>query len=262
MVLCLLVLTLENYRLLRNVLLQNRFRSITGKNEQIKNFFVFKPLTSYYTYSLDNDTSSEIIDILIKEAKKTTEFTIVFHYIYQTNMKLMFIEFYQIDSSHIVSMPLTWIQSSPIQDKIDVLFRYIFRPQNIHQLWGHIDYELIDYIHRRHLSSNIFNVQDKFKQWYNETFPHDDNCEQLSIDKEADGPACTCACRPYKLSYEQWSLSRALYYTFDLCVDLPLDEIQQCLAITHLGTIIRQDWSTYEIEIYRSLQYGCDDVDN
>lgn len=94
MTLCLLVLLLENYKRLFKIKRQQKIHITTGQNKQIKNVFAFKPLTYYNTYSIDDHTTIETLDLLLKEAKKSKEFTIVFQNDHSTNLKLTYIEFF------------------------------------------------------------------------------------------------------------------------------------------------------------------------
>lgn len=249
----LLSLVLENYRTLRNMIFK-------GKDHQIRNLFIFQSLKYYNTYSIDYHTSHDTMDTLIREAQKTEVFTLVFHYDFQTNIKYMHVEFVQDHHSYVVAIPLTLRFPLILQEKITLLYDHIFRSNSVLQVWGDMDYELMRKY--AHLSLDISDIQNKFKEWYNDTFVHGDKCPQRSIDEYMDGPTCTCANRPYKLSADQWSLSRAINFAFQIDFDLPMSEIHQCFAITQLATVIRYDWGIYHLEIYTNMNFECHDVAN
>ena len=249
---------LKKYQLKRNTL-----HIATFQHQDIKSLFVFQALKYHNTYSIDCYTTDEVLNRLIQEAQKSKLFTLLFQYHSQTNIKSMHIEFIQDRYSYIVSIPLTVPLPIAVQEKIHQMYHQIFLPKNTHQLWGpSIDYELMDYIKRHHLRLNAVDIQKKFKKWYNGVFPHEFTCAQVSINKNIDGNACTCIFRPYKSVSDQWSLLRAIDFTFHIINDVPVNEIQQCLAITQLALMIRQNWDFYELEIYQSIQFGPCDIAN
>lgn len=263
---------IENYQSLRKLwfkkfktsrkqqLKKNLIQSATKKHNEINNFYVFQALRYNSTYSIDYDTSEETIDKLIREAKRTQRFTIVCHYKYGTDIKFIYIEFVQSLSSHIVSIPFTLIHSMPLYKKIDMLLSQIFIRKNVLQIWGNIDYDIMNYMNSKQLSLNFFNTQEKFKDWYNETFVHSDDCPQISIDEYTDGETCTCGHRPYKSLKDKWSLSRALTFVFEMeSSDHLFNEVYECFAITKFAKIIREDWSIQDIELYMDMQCECDD---
>lgn len=274
MILCLFAFIFENYRLLRKSMIDMRRRrahrsikrtmdtKIQNHDEvQLKNLVIFQGLTIYTTYRIDND-SFDIVDLLIQKAKKTNMFTILLDYDWQTNKKSMCVEFVQARHSYVVSMPCIFTCPFELQNKIDVLFDHMFVPKNIIQVWGQMDSELMDLIKHRSLSASVFNVQDKFKEWYNEVLCHDHDCPQAKIDIIIDGPACTCIHRPYKSPSAQWSLPRAVQYFFTSYVDLPFDQGHQCRAISVLAKIIRQTWTLDEYEFYMMLHRDNSSTDD
>ena len=122
MALCLLVLILENYGLLWNVMIamkmfqeyrrqENKNDNYTRKHTEIKDLFIWQGLKYYTTYFIDYSTSNETIERLIQEAQKTKIFTIVSHYNLESNTKSMYIEFVQIRHSYIISIHLTLTNS-------------------------------------------------------------------------------------------------------------------------------------------------------
>src|SRR5579871_4907909 len=83
-------------------------------------------------------------------------------------------------------------------------------------------------------------MQQYFKKWYNKTFTHE--CGHL-LPWDDDHPSCTCSYRPVKHKNNQWSLQKAIAYTFDEFLDKTRTKSRwsQCLDIT---TIQRQLFST------------------
>ncbi|CAF4175115.1 unnamed protein product, partial [Rotaria sordida] len=66
---------------------------------------------------------------------------------------------------------------------------------------------------------------------------------------------CTCCHRPYKSSSCQWSISKAIAYTFDERYDYYMHDIHKCLAITKLGHVINGKWTSQKLNAYKQKQF-------
>ena len=84
------------------------------------------------------------------------------------------------------------------------------------------------------------NIQTQFKFWYNKTFPHEHKCPHYLKYESFDGSSCTYAHRPYKSAANQWSLSKAIAYTFDEQFDDVLEDIHRCTAVTKLAHVVTE----------------------
>jgi len=126
---------------------------------------------------------------------------------------------------------------------------------------------------------NTMNLQLRFKQWYNKTFLHTCGLRPLADDH----PSCTCLDRPVKYKNNQWSLQKAIAYTFNEFLDksqtrtpwsrpLNFSHIQQyallnnkikniydrrilyavndCLAVTKLLMVLEFIWTKQQLEQY------------
>lgn len=80
--------------------------------------------------------------------------------------------------------------------------------------WGDIKFALAKFIYRGLFSSytidqcDCINVQDRFKQLYNQAFPHE--CGLLFVQE--DHHLCTCKYRPLKDKHSRWLLQHAIAY--------------------------------------------------
>ncbi len=110
------------------------------------------------------------------------------------------------------------------EENITILYRWvqqivdtIFHPSKTFSSWGDGENQLFQSIPITSL--NFINVQDRFKDWYNNTYEHDENCYMTSFNDIADHPDCTCIHRPYKNSEEKWSLQKAIAIIFNAFLD-------------------------------------------
>ncbi len=125
------------------------------------------------------------------------------------------------------------------------------------------------------------NLQLLFKQWYNKTFVHKCGLLPSSIDN----PLCTCSHRPVKHKNNQWSLQKAIAYTFNEFLDKsqtrtpwsrPLNfsyieqyslinnkikniydrrvfyAVNDCLAVTKLLMVLEFIWTKEQLEQYNN----------
>jgi len=247
----------------------------------------FTPLNDCQIYLINQSTSTMVVHNLIEMARKTTRFTIDTEHDYETHEPaLIQIEFIQtnsivliIETCHLphVSSVLFWLIRS--------LLQIIFQSSNIIYSWGDLKVELSDFIHCglfclntvRQLS--IKDIQRYFKKWYNKTFVH--QCGLPSFHD--DHHLCTCLYRPVKDKNNQWSLQKAIAYTFLEFLDksrtksdwsrrlsrrniqqysminkpimrnhedLILYAVNDCLAVTKLLMVLESNWTKAQLRQY------------
>ncbi|UJR29608.1 hypothetical protein I4U23_017156 [Adineta vaga] len=117
---------------------------------------------------------------------------------------------------------------SPIYLQIQRLINTIFHPSKTLFAWGNEKKELIKFniyplfkcipLHQL----EIINVQDEFKYWYNDTYPHDSYCSMAIVKDKEDDPSCTCSHRPYKQQNNPWALQRAVANVLEEFLDKSL----------------------------------------
>ena len=181
------------------------------------------PLTDCQIYLINQTTSPELLQNLIQMARQTTEFTIDTEQDYSTHQPaLIQIQFIRanslvllIEACHLPhsSSVLFWL--------IRALLKIILRSSNVFFSWGDPILELESFVPFGLFSlDNIYqlttvDVQREFKTWYNHRFPH--TCAYPPFHD--DSPDCTCRHRPVKNPNNQWSLQRAIAYTFHEFLD-------------------------------------------
>lgn len=109
---------------------------------------------------------------------------------------------------------------------IQALVSMIFHPSKTFHGWNlnrqHLNaFVRIGYLTQSKLDQiTIIDLQDRFKQWYNQTFPHLHNCPAISSfsssEIQVDDPSCSCQHRPYKQTNDKWNLSHAFQRVFRL----------------------------------------------
>ncbi|CAF3147106.1 unnamed protein product [Rotaria sp. Silwood2] len=240
---------------LSNQQLSNKYTSVTNvkKYKTINDLPNFIPLIPYRSFYIDRTTSNTIVDDLIIRAKETRRFTVICFDDCLSPNKIQ-IEFIR-ESESIIVLIETFRESRLLSKKIKQLFSTIFVSTNIIQAWGDIVYDL-SYLRNsgfitfeKFRKIRLLNIQQDFKQWYNQTFNHNQNCSQMVDYNDIDGPLCSCSHRPYKCFHDEWSLSYAIAYTFAEYLHLGNEhDVNQCLAITKLSRIVQEQWTRQQIK--------------
>ncbi|CAF1086712.1 unnamed protein product [Rotaria sordida] len=217
----------------------------------------FVPLPPYRVIVIQQQTSPVIVNELIIEARKTNRFTIHPYDYKSSGDHYLEIEFLQQSSSSIIISIEIFHQQNLLFERIDDLLSIILHPSNMIYTWEDFDKNLIDYqSYQVFLNGDInrchfVNVQNCFKTWYNTTFGHNQNCNQLLDFNDIDGPLCSCSHRPVKCPTEQWSLTNAIAYTFHQNFSNGSTSSKTCPAITKLFNIIQNNWTRQQIEYFR-----------
>jgi hypothetical protein len=193
-------------------------------NIELSVLSTFTPLNNdYQIYHINRTTSTVLVQDLIQLARKTTRFTMDTEIDYYTHEPaLIQIEFIEtnsillfIETCHLPcpSSVLFWLLQS--------LFKVIFHPSNVIFSWSDLLFELTNFLHYGLFSLNSIhqinnlNIQVRFKEWYNQTFLH--KCGLQPFDD--DHQLCTCLYRLVKHKNNQWSLQKAIAYTFHEFLD-------------------------------------------
>jgi hypothetical protein len=226
------------------------------KRKEIHDLPHFLPIINYRTHQIDETTSPTTVDEIIAEAKQTNKFTIApYDDKITTNKLSLHIEFIQEFRSWIIIIDIV-PQGTVLFIKVHRLMRIILHSSNIIQVWNDISDILLQfedlncYFYDNIKDIGLFNVQEAFKTWYNKTFSHNENCDQILDYNDIDGPLCSCSHRPLKNSTEKWPLSLAIAHTFNEYLNMANNEINVCLAITKLSVIIEEKWDRQQINDY------------
>ena len=213
----------------------------------------FKSITNHQLVRIDPTTSIETVNKLIIEAEQTNTFTLVPYDNDYTNIYFLNIEFIQSTTSVIVLLQV-FHQHNDLFERINVLLSIIFQSSKRIHVWGSFNKDFIQYqvypvffqdaIEQAH----FIDIQIDFKNWYNRNFSHHRHCRQTVDVNDIDGPMCSCSHRPYKYSTDQWSLSNALAYTFNEHIDDTCNSVEQCLAVTRLANMIRENRTHQQIQ--------------
>lgn len=246
-----IILLLINYQQLKKIFSMKNSQMKMKEKRHLTDLTPFTPLTDYETYDLDQSTSIEIIHMLIHEAKQTNKFSYTTYYDDKSNEKYSIIHFIQSTSSSssiLIKIEMfERIFNGLFYDKIQQLLTIIFfSSNNIIYSWNFLSfppqefqiydifYDNTDKINQK----NFVALQHHFKCWYNSTFNHNENCDQIIDYMDIDGPLCSCSHRPFKSPTDTWSLSMAIMFTFHENLQLDNHPINQCLAITKLAVIM------------------------
>lgn len=187
---------------------------------------MFEPWKDCRIVHVHRSTPVNLLTCLIDSARKTIMYTIDTEGDFYTHQPaLIQIEFVGQDSLVILfemcHMPLDTFDGHRCH-LIRLLFETIFHTSNIIYAWGSITNELSNFVRYGFFSDelvhdlNLIDVQLEFKYWYNKTFTH--QCSLLWLT-DNDDPSCTCLHRPVKDNNHQWSLQKAIAYTFGEFLD-------------------------------------------
>ncbi|CAF1488361.1 unnamed protein product [Adineta steineri] len=207
----------------------------------------FIPLEPYQTHDIDESISPLIMDQLFEEAFKTTRFTIFTAYDNNLGDRIYIEIIRPLSSSIMLCLKKSYGYSSVQINQIHELLSIIFDFNNRIYLWGDNlnyimgileEYDLFVYDHILH-PIDVFDVHEYFQDWYCYTF---------------DGYPCSYPYKPFISLYEQYDLTYAIAYTFNLYLDINNDDydnhLNQCLAITTLALVIQQQWTRKQIQQY------------
>ena len=233
--------------------------AITNMIRNISDLPRFQPIKPYEVCFINRTQPQCILDEIIYLSEKTKQFTIVPHlnsvshdYI---KIQIEFIQDYQTIITFIEYCRDT-DRHSIYCNKLQRLFSNIFNPSKTIYTWGNIMELLRPYVIAGLFTrGNIFeaqnnNIQEQFKLWYNGQYPHTLPCHQYLKYDQQDNLLCSCAHRPYKTPSNQWSLPKAIAYTFDEQLTYYFFGVHQCLAISKLAHVINNRWTAQQLNQY------------
>ncbi|CAF4208212.1 unnamed protein product [Rotaria sordida] len=233
-------------------------------NRNINELPQFKPIKPCVLLYIYRAQAQFVLDELITEARKTKIFTIV-PKIGSLFSNYMFIHVELVQDSQTIIALIEYCterdRNSSYYHILHNFFTIIFDSSKTIQTWGNLLDLLVPYAQYGLFASSdvsqaqTINVQKIFKPWYNNIFRHDIQCQQYRKYDEIDSSLCTCCHRPYKSSSCQWSISKAIAYTFDERYDYYMHDIHKCLAITKLGHVINEKWTSQKLNAYKQKQF-------
>lgn len=245
--------------------------------------YPFQSLKPVIIHIMNDYTKLDGIVSLWEQAEQTEAFSIYIKRTDHTNeinsIAIQFLTVQQINSTVITFDLMNRPEhTSYLFTIIKSLLLHIFQPNKRCFIWNvqqnHDLYTLVDYhyISRFILESiQIIQLEPLFKYWYNKTYPHDQHCfvPMKYID---DSICCICPHRPYKNINDEWTLLRALYYTFNefICtIDDHSEKIPSaiqfsasyCSILTKLAMVIELDWTIEQLNQFkkyheRKLQFN------
>ncbi|CAF2149043.1 unnamed protein product [Rotaria magnacalcarata] len=214
---------------------QNRHRRHVRLEEQNnhyrRNYRPFTIPSSFYNIvHVHRFTSIDTISTLINHFESCYRYSIDTESDRFTN-ELSLIQVHSIPQhlpSFIVLFELNHLPSSNtlLFEKINLLFRFLFRLGNTIFSWGSMNTELQSVIRMNLFTwpslALLINLQDAFPDWYSRAQPFCKVCcpVQLLFTVMSSNYSCTCSnASPYVNPGEKWSLQNAIRYTANLFLD-------------------------------------------
>lgn len=184
----------------------------------------FEPLPPSKLFYINHNTSIHLVDDLIHFVQQIREFILLTKYdsiIYEPS--LLQIAFRKEHQTYVVFIEMRYLpgRDGVLFQRIQTLLGFILYPSNFVQSWGDIQMELKHFLVYDLFSMSQINemksvnIQQKFKRWFEKTFEHSNDCNDMYDDMN-DQSYCLCAYRPLKHTYNEWSLTMALTFTFQL----------------------------------------------
>jgi hypothetical protein len=218
-------------------------------NTELNNYPPLQSLTPYTIHLINHTTTNTTIAYLIEKVMHTQLFTIATETDCLTN-KPALIHIECVGHPSTIILVECWYLPEPhlrLFKQISRLFLSIFEPTKEIQGWGDLSIALKPFVRFNLFSmSNIqhthfSDVQQLFREWYNEIFPHSEGCcpsevpilgldficlhptdselNLSSVTEQYDYLSCICSHRPYKNPNDNWSLHVAMQVTFQEFLD-------------------------------------------
>ena len=226
------------------------------RNQQLSRLPTFTSDQPYKVIFINYMTAYFVILRLIERARKTKYFSIDTETDDITRKPaLIQIEFVQFEQNNdvreekiIVVFEMCQLPSktSWIYPRVQQLLEAIFHPSKTFLTWDNEKNQLFKFIIYQLFETvpigalYFINVQDGFKDWYNNTYKHEDDCYMATFNDISDDPECTCSHRPYKNPGDKWSLQRAVSTIFKQFLD---------------KSLTRNNWGQgLDIRLYQNIQ--------
>ena len=242
------------------IIKKTKSKSIVNKKtlkERLNNLPQFTPLLPVTLCIMQSTKNQTILDTLMEHVTHTTLFTmstpvdlpdingISFNFGFIEESRIMI---FTIDYCHNTD------KNTPFSWTLEYFFMHLLQPSVKIFTWGNHLPQLkslerfglftLDDINR----NNFIDIQKTFTPWYNNLFGHAITCKQYLKYDEIDGPFCSCPHRPCKYSSMQWSLQRAIMYTFNERFSDRPHGVAQCLAIAKLNHAIEKVETLQELK--------------
>jgi hypothetical protein len=227
------------------------------RNQELSQLPVFSMDQPYELTFINSKTAFFVLLHLIELARHTTCFTIDMEIDdFSQRPALIQIQFVsslekqQEEKVSIIILEMCHLPPMTTQtyQQIQRLVKIIFHPSKKLLVWGNGQQELSKFqIYHLFQSMTLYSldfihVQERFKNWYNDTYPHESNCPMAKFQDTTDDPTCICVHRPYKKTNELWALQVAVAHVFEQYLD---------------KSWTRSNWSVgLDIRLYQNLQFG------
>ncbi|CAF1097698.1 unnamed protein product [Adineta ricciae] len=220
----------------------------------------YTPLQSYRCIHIDELTVPSNINELIRNAARSTKFTLFCSNVYCEENDYIHLEIIRDSFSSMASIRRSMEYPPDVLEQIQQLFRIVMDSSNRVHIWGNISnmvsilekYEF--FYHDVSQPVHYINLQRQFKQWYNSVFPHHYYCQQILNYNTIDGPLCSCSYRPLKSINEEWDINQAIGYTFAEYLNMEtVDNVTSkhiCSAISTLSVVLDQQWTHEQVQNY------------
>jgi hypothetical protein len=234
----------------------------------------FKPLKPYKIHFINRMTPLLIIFSLLEQVKRTVKYTIDsegdWRPIKPAIIQVEFVNNHEKESTvllfEMVHLPEA---STRLFRFIKKLFVAILNPSHKILMWSDVKKELLDFLDYNLLSIDQINsinatdMQGAFKEWYNGTFPHHQDCNGFSVAFN-DHQYCTCGeFLDKKFQRSRWSigLDRRLapfykpgqqqrHFKQEYREKLVKYAVHDCLSVTKLAMVIENRWSQQQLNDY------------
>ncbi len=244
-------------------------------NPQVLLLYPFRPLKSVQVYIMNRSTVLKDVVWLIDQAQQTLTFSMCARRDIETNrVASITIEFRKIDQDKSVVLVVDLLnlpeENTYLFAIIKFLLLHIFKQDKRTFVWNDRQWNdlgvLVDhqYLPRILLECiQIIRLEPLFKHWYNKIFPHNDNCFVRPTYIQ-DSMYCTCPQRPYKQAHDEWTLLKALAYTFNEfsytvdedTVGIPRTiqfSVSCCMMITKLSLGVELDWTSEQLWQFKQM---------
>ncbi|CAF4272728.1 unnamed protein product, partial [Adineta steineri] len=240
----------------------------------------FQPTKPFEIYVINRQTKICDIMPLIQRVQETTTFSMIIEH-HHGNMKNTTIKIELLQVEQLQSLVLIFrvihlsTKTKELFSMIQILLRSIFQPRNKLYTWNNDIIDVCALVFTGYLTKtrvkkiNLIPLQDHFKEWYNRTFIHNENCN-VPPGSQADNndhSYCSCAHRPYKKNTAKWTITNALKYVFNENFNISNETSSlvssknnhtalSCLAITKLSMILELNWTKEQLYQYKKFHQG------
>lgn len=240
----------------------------------------FQPLKPYYICPIHRLLSVHNLLPLLERIENTRKFSIDTEVIDNElkTLNAIKIELLEVEKAEslILYLEILYLpsQATPLFSMLQILIKNIFLPCNKFYVWSKQNkQDLKALVFHQLLSSQTFHditiieLQQSFKQWYNQAFKHNENCKVPSWYTN-DSILCTCLYRPFHQLEDEWTLEMAMNYVFhETLINSNRVHIEDAyqkinnsvghvLALTKLSMAVELNWTIEHINKYMRFHEG------